>query len=163
MWETIGEVFTSENALIVVAFLIFMTIMAFAMIKMGVINVHTDTVSIGATYADKERRVIRMQMEWIMRHLESLEKNIDKPEGYNDWRGRCVIEALYDEYVDRITQNHITNSTEYIQIVQSNVLAIVDSLTVLPEYKTDEFKAMLKEDTKTCINALIQIRKIYGK
>lgn len=159
VWETIGNVLTSENALIVLCFLLFMVIMAVILIRAGVINVHTDSVSIGA--ADKERQIIRVQLEWIMTHLKGIEASIDKPEGYNEYLGQCVIEALYDQYVDRITQNHITNSTEYVEIVQTNVIAIVDSLTVNPDYKTDEFKEMLKEDTKFCINKLIQIRKVY--
>lgn len=170
MWETIGEVLTGENALIVLCFLLFMTIMAVILIKMGVFNVHTDVVSIGSAErdkdrqtiaADKERQIIRVQLEWIMTHLKGIESSIEKPEDYNKWRGQCVIEALYDQYVDRVTQNHISNSPEYVEIVQTNVIAIVDSLTVNPDYKTDEFKEMLKEDTKFCINKLIQIRKVY--
>lgn len=159
MWETIRDISVSTNAPIVVVFLLFMAIMAWAMARKGLFNIHTDAVTLGA--ADKERQIIRVQMEWIITHLEGLEASISKPEGYDSWRGKCVIEKLYDYYVDRITQNHITNSTEYVEIVQSNVMAIVDSLTVFPEYKTEEFKEMLKQDTRFCIEKLIQIRKVY--
>ena len=159
MWETIADVFTSTNAPIVRAFLLFMGIMAWAMAKKGLFNIHTDAVTIGA--ADKERKIVRLQMEWVYTHLSGLEANIEKGKGYDRYRGKYVIERVYDYYVDRITQNHITNSTEYIEICQSNILAIVDSLTEKPAYKSDEFKRMLLDDTKHCIEKLIQIRKVY--
>jgi len=129
------------------------------MAKKGLFNIHTDAVTIGA--ADKERKIVRLQMEWIYTHLSGLEANIEKDKNYNFYRGKYVIERIYDYYVDRITQNHITNSKEYIEICQSNILAIVDSLTEKPEYKSEEFKQMLLEDTKHCIDKLIQIRKVY--
>lgn len=159
MWESIGEILTSDNAIIVICFLGFMAFMAVLMIKKGIINIHTDAVSIGA--ADKERKIIRMQMEWVIQHLESLEASIEKSDKYNEWRGRYVVERMYDYYVDRITQNHITNATEYVEVLQANLMDIVDSLTVLPEYKTDEFKEMIKEDTKYVVSKLVQIRKVY--
>jgi len=159
MWESISRVLTSSNAPIVIAFLLFMGIMAWVMAKKGLFNIHTDAVTIGA--ADKERKIIRMQLEWVMQHLTGLEANIEKDEKYNHYRGKYVVERIYDYYVDRITQNHITNSTEYIEICQSNIIAIVDSLTEKPEYKTEDFKQMMMDDTKICINKLIQIRKVY--
>lgn len=159
MWDSISEVLTSTNAPIVIAFLLFMGIMAWLMAKKGLFNIHTDAVTIGAR--DSERKVMRMQMEWIMQHLSGLESNITKDAEYNYYRGKYVVERIYDYYVDRISQNHITNSTEYIEVCQSNIIAIVDSLTEKPEYKSDDFKAMLQEDTKLCINKLIQIRKVY--
>lgn len=161
MWETIGEVLQSNNAFIVLFFLAFMALMAWAMARKGLFNIHTEAVTLGA--ADKERQIIRVQMEWILRHLEGLEATIEKPKGYDIWRGRVVIERLYDYWVDRITQNHIKNSTEYIEIVESSVLAIVDSLTERQEYKSEEFKEMLRKDVRVCIEKMIQIRKEYSK
>ena len=159
MWESIGDILTSSNAPIVIAFLLFMGVMAWAMAKKGLFNIHTDAVTIGAR--DSERRVMRMQMEWIAQHLAGLEANIKKDETYDYYRGKYVIERIYDYYVDRITQNHITNTAEYIEICQSNILAIVDALTEKPEYKEEDFKQMLEDDTKICIKALVQIRKVY--
>lgn len=161
MWETFGEVLTSGNAFIVLFFLAFITLMAWGMARAGLFNIHTDAVTVGAQ--DRERQIIRVQLEWIMRHLLEVEASIEKPKGYNEWRGRYIVECLYDYWVDRITQNHIKISTEYVEIVQSNVLAIVSSMVERPEYRTEEFNEMMKEDTKFCIEKLIQIRKVYSK
>ena len=161
MWDTIRDVLLSGNALIVLIFLIFMSLMAWAMARAGLFNIHTEAITVGA--ADKERQIIRVQMEWILRHLEGLEATIIKNKGYDKWRGQCVVEKIYDYWVDRITQNHITTSSEYVEIVESNILAIVDSMTERPEYKSEEFKEMLRKDVRVCIEKMIQIRKEYSK
>ena len=161
MWESISEILTSGNALIVLAFLAFFFIIGWWLIKNGLLVVHTDTVEMGAE--NRERAIIQHQCEYVKDHLNALEANIEKPDGYDPYRGKYIAERMYDEYVFMITQNHIKTSSGYIHVKQEKMLALVDSLTIFPEYKTPEFKEMLRQDTKKCIEMLVEIRKTYGK
>ena len=159
MWESISEVLTSGNALIVLAFLAFFLIIGWWLIRHGLLVIHTDTVEMGAE--NRARAIIQHQCEYCQTHLEALLANIDKPEGYDEFRGKYIIERMYDEYVFMITQNHITTNAGYVHVKQEKIVALVDSLTIFPEYKTDEFKEMLRQDTKKCIEMLVEIRKTY--
>lgn len=159
MWEAISAVLMSDNAIIVIAFLAFFTMVGWWLSKKGLLNIHTESLTIGA--ANHERDIIRQQVEYMKLHLEALEASLEKPEGYNPWRGKYIIECLYDQYVEWITFNHINTTPTYIEVKQDRIVSLVESLTVLPEFKTDEFKDMLRADTKQCIEKLVMIRKVY--
>ena len=161
MCDTFGGVVTSCNACIVLAFLTFFFIIGWWLVKNGLLVIHTDTVQMGAE--TRERAIIQHQCEYVKDHLNALEANIEKPEGYDPFRGLYIIERMYDEYVFMITQNHIKTTSGYIHVKQEKMLALVDSLTIFPEYKTEDFKEMLRQDTKKCIEMLVEIRDTYNK
>lgn len=163
MWEMISEVLTSNNAVIVLAFLLFFLLVGWWLVGHGYLVIHSDVVSMGKEVETQERAIIQHQCEYVKDHLNALEANIEKPDGYDPFRGKYIIERMYDEYVFMITQNHIKTSSGYIHIKQEKMLALVDSLTIFPEYKTPEFKEMLRQDTKKCIEMLVEIRKTYNK
>ena len=159
MWETIQSIASSPNLTIILVFLCFIVIVFIIIVKSGFINVHTNAVSIGAT--DKERQVILQQCEWVKIHLEGLENTMSKPDRYNPWRGKYIVERVYDEYVLWITQNHVNTSDAYIEVRQDKIINLVNSLTDKPEFHTQEFREMLRNDTKYCIKKLVQIRESY--
>ena len=161
MWESFSEILTSGNAFIVLAFLAFFLIIGWWLVKNGLLVIHTNTVEMGAE--NRERAIIQYQCEYVKNHLAALEANVDKPEGYDQFRGLYIIERMYDEYVFMITQNHIRTTKGYIHAKQENIIALVDSLTILPEYKTEAFKEMPRKDTKKCIEMLVEIRETYNK
>ncbi len=159
MWEAIKDVLTSSNALIVIIFLMFFIIVAFVLIKSGWLNVHTENIKIGAR--DNERNIIRQQQDYVLLHLKSALNNMPKPEGYDKNLGELVIMAVYCEYVSWIAFNHLTKSEKYIAVKQNKLVELVDQYTYKEEFKTDEFKDLIRQDTKNTIYELINIREIY--
>lgn len=161
MWETIRAVLLSPNALSTLIFLGLIVASAIVMTKSGLLRIHTSAVQIGA--ADNERNIIRQQLDYVYHHLQGLEGSLQKPSDYNEYIGKLVVEAIYDEYVNWITFNHINRSPAYIELKQSIIADIVKRTTVKTEYKTQEFLDFAREDTKETILKLIEIRELYSK
>lgn len=162
MWETIGKVLTSPNAGIVLTFCLFIGIIVWLLTKSGLLNIHTENVSLGA--ANAEREIIRQQVEWARLHFEAIETQLDfKDENYDQWRGKYVAERLYDEVVDWITFNHLNMSSAYIEVKQEKILVLLHSLTDREEFRTPEFEQFMRDDTRKSIEKLIQIREVYKK
>lgn len=156
---TIRDVLVSPNAIAILVFLGVCLIGGLVLIKSGMLQVHTKAVTVSA--ADTERNIIRQQMNYVLLHLTALENNLKKPEGYNEYLGKYIIEKVYDEYMDWITFNHLSKSPAYIEVKQLRIIDLIGQYTVKEEFKTDEFIEMMKKDTKQTILALIQIREIY--
>lgn len=161
MYETVEHILVSSNAAIVLIFLAFIAVIAVILARKGILNIHTSAVQLGA--ADQERDIIRQQLEWVRVHLEGVESSMPKPEGYNQWLGKYVVEAVYDEYVDWITFNHINASPAYVEIKQDKLVSLIRKLVIKDEFRTKEFEDKIREDTQLCIEKLIQIRKVYKK
>lgn len=159
MWEAIEHLLTSSNALAILLFMVFVVIVLAILSKKGLISINTSTVQIGA--ADRERDIIRQQVEWVHLHCQGFENSMIKPEGYNEWLGRYIVEKIYDECVTWITFNHISASPAYVDIKAEKVISIIHKYATLPDYKTPEFDETVKEDVQKCIERLIQIRKVY--
>ena len=159
MWETIGQILTSSNALIVLMFLLAMVLVAFILIKNGYINFDNESLRIG--YADRERNIIKQQQDYVWLHLQDMEANLTKPEGYDKTLGQMIIMAMYIEYVSWISFNHLTKSDAYISVKQNKLVAVVNRYTVKPEFKNEEFLELIKKDTKQTIYELIKIREVY--
>lgn len=161
MYEAVEHILISSNAAIVLIFLAFIAVIAVILARKGILNIHTSAVQLGA--ADQERDIIRQQLEWVRVHLEGVESSMSKPEGYNQWLGKYVVEAVYDEYVDWITFNHINSSPAYVEIKQDKLVSLIRKLVTRDEFRTQEFEDKIREDTQLCIEKLIQIRKVYKK
>jgi len=161
MWETIRAVLTSPNSLSTLIFLGLIVATAAVMTKSGLLKIHTSAVQIGA--ADLERNIIRQQLDYVYHHLQGLEGSLSKPSDYNEFLGKLVVEAIYDEYVNWITFNHISRSPAYIELKQNIIADIVKKMTVKTEYKTTEFLDYVRNDTKETIGKLIEIRELYSK
>lgn len=159
MWEAIKEVLTSSNALIVIIFLMFFIVIGVVLIKSGWLTIRTESVKIGA--ADRERNIIRQQQDYVLLHLKAALNNMPKPEGYDETLGQLVIMAVYCEYVSWIAFNHLTRSEKYISVKQNKLIELIDQYTYKEEFKTEEFKDLIRQDTKNTIYELINIREIY--
>lgn len=159
MWKEIGQILMSPNATIILCFLVFFVLIGAVLSKTGLLNIKTDTLQIGA--ATRERDILRNQIEWIKLHCEAMESELPKPEGYDQWRGKYITERVYDEYVDWITFNHLSTSSSYVSIKQDRLIALVKKLTVKDIYKSPDFEEYLRNDTRECIEKLVQIRAIY--
>lgn len=159
MWDAISEVLTSSNAIIVLIFLFVIILVAVALIKGGYVNFDSESLKIN--YGERERNIIKQQQDYVWLHLQETEANLPKPKGYDKNLGQVIILTVYKEYVSWISFNHLTKSDAYISVKQNKLVAIVNSLTVKTEFKTEEFIDLIKSDTRDTIYELIKIREVY--
>jgi hypothetical protein len=159
MWETISTILTGPNAFVVLIFLAFVSVILFILVKSGAIRISTPNMSINT--GDVERNIIRQQLDYVSLHLNGLEAKLDKPEDYNEYLGKLIIEKVFDEYVNWITFNHINKSPAYVEIKQERVVSLIRQYTVKDEFRSEEFEDLIRKDTKEVIEALIRIREVY--
>lgn len=163
MTEIIQDIWSNPSTPLILIILIFAIIIIVILARTGYLSINTrsDKLNVSIGGADRERDIIRHQVEWIRHHLEGLEAKMEKPEQYDTWRGKFVVEKVYDEYVDIITFNHITDIDTYVKLKQDLIVATVNKYVELEFFKTKKFENMLREDTKYCIEQLVQIRRMY--
>lgn len=159
MWETISNILTSPNAFVVLIFLAFVSVILFILVKSGVLKISTSAVQLGS--GDIERNIIRQQLDYVSLHLNGLEAKLDKPDDYNEYLGKLIIEKVFDEYVNWITFNHINKSPAYVEIKQERVVSLIRQYTIKDEFRSEEFEELIRKDTKEVIEALIRIREVY--
>ena len=159
MWESIANILTSTNAVAVLTFLCVCIIGGVVLFKTNLLQIHTDSVRLGAM--DTERNIIRQQQDYVRLHLKSLENDLDKPEGYNEWLGRFIVMRVYAEYVEWISFNHLSKSEAYIKVKQNKLVDLINQYTYKEEFKTEEFIEFIRKDTRQMILDLIQIREVY--
>lgn len=159
MWETISTILTGPNAFVVLIFLAFVSVILFILVKSGAIRISTPNMSINT--GDVERNIIRQQLDFVSLHLNGLEAKLDKPDDYNEYLGKLIIEKVFDEYVNWITFNHINKSPAYVEIKQERVVSLIRQYTIKDEFRSEEFEDLIRKDTKEVIEALIRIREVY--
>lgn len=159
MWETISTILTGPNAFVVLIFLAFVSVILFILVKSGTIRISTPNMSINT--GDVERNIIRQQLDYVSLHLNGLEAKLEKPEDYNEYLGKLIIEKVFDEYVNWITFNHINKSPAYVEIKQERVVSLIRQYTIRDEFRSEEFEDLIRKDTKEVIEALIRIREVY--
>lgn len=159
MWETISTILTGPNAFVVLIFLAFVSVILFILVKSGAIRISTPNMSINT--GDVERNIIRQQLDYVSLHLNGLEAKLEKPEDYNEYLGKLIIEKVFDEYVNWITFNHINKSPAYVEIKQERVVSLIRQYTIKDEFRSEEFEDLIRKDTKEVIEALIRIREVY--
>ena len=163
MWESISEILTSSNAvgvLLILGFIVVvLIIVAVVLIKGNYFQVHSQIVSIG--YAEKERNIIRQQLNYVWLHLKEAEANIPKDPDYDVQLGQRIILTVYKQYSDWISFNHITRASDYIHVKQMELVALINELTVNERYKGEDFKQYIKDDTKDTIIELLKIREAF--
>lgn len=160
MWEAIGQILTSTNAVIVLLFILLLLVMLIILAKSGLLTLNTKLVKFGAIQ-EKERRVIREQVEWAHLHCQSMEQLLPKLDDNNIWRSKYIVERIYDEIVCWITFNHLTKDTEYIEIKQDKIINIIHSVTINPAYRDDKFIKLIKDNVKLIVEKLTAIRELY--
>lgn len=161
MWDFIKAVSTSVYIIPVLIFTLIVLLTVILLIKKGLISVNTKAVKVGTS--ESERAIIRQQIEWVHLHCDSLEKSLPHPQNYDIWRGKYILERMYDEIVDWITFNHICTSEGYISIKQERIWATIQSLVRKEEFSTPEFKEFIYNDTEYIIRRLVHIRQVYNQ
>lgn len=161
MWDFIKAVSTSVYIIPVLIFTLIVLLTVILLIKKGLISVNTKAVRVGTS--ESERAIIRQQIEWVHLHCDSLEKSLPHPQNYDIWRGKYILERMYDEIVDWITFNHICTSEGYISIKQERIWATIQSLVRKEEFSSPEFKEFIYNDTEYIIRRLVHIRQVYNQ
>ena len=161
MWESIKAIATSPSLIPILLFILIVMGIVILLIKKGLISIDTKGIKVGTS--ESERSIIRQQIEWAHLHCDSLEKSLPHPQNYDMWRGKYILERMYDEIVDWITFNHICTSEGYISIKQERIWATIQSLVRKEEFSSPEFKEFIYQDTEYIIRRLVHIRQVYNK
>ena len=160
MWEAISTVMTSKNTWMVLVFLAVLIALIAFLAKVGLITIHTKAVKIGED--QKEREIIRQQVEWAHLFIMSLRSKIITDESeYNGYLMKYILERCYDKVVEWITFNHLNTKNAYIEIKQEEICSLVYGLGVKEEFKTAEFKRRMQNWTQEVIEHLVKIREVY--
>lgn len=168
MWEAIGNVLTSQNAMQTIIGLILICLLVVIMIKTGMIRIRTKHVQVGMcrSATDTERTIIREQCDFTHVYLEGLVSKIKQVTPdllYNGYFTRYILEVAYDEFVRWITFNHVEDSEEYITTKQQKICSLIYSMGVRDEFKTPEFNARMRRWVEEIIRELVRIRRVYEK
>ena len=162
MWEAISQVLTSANALGVLIFLAVIVIFAIVLVKSGTIAINTKHLRIGQ--AEKEREIIRRQVEAAHDFIMSIEGKINSDTShYNGYFTKFILERIYDKAIEWVMFNHISNTPMYVQDKQDTVCNLVYTFDIGDEFKTPEFKKRMCNWTQELIVKLVQTRELDNK
>lgn len=168
MWETIGTVLTSKEFLGNVPAIILLIVAICIIGKLLKVQIKTDHFQIGGESVEAyyERKIVQEQSEYAHSFLNGLVGKIttacsDQKLAYEGWMTKCILELVYDEFVNWIHYNHITADDAYISVKQAKIKAIIYSNPVREEFKTHEFEERIDKWCREIIQELVRIRKVY--
>lgn len=160
MWEAIEKILTDKNSWLLLCFVFVVIVIFIHEVRNGFFSFSSNSLRIGN--GEKERNIIRQQVEWAHIYIMSLESKITPATNqYNGYFTKFILERVYDEVVDWVTFNHLNLNSAYIEIKQEKICALVYSLHVKPEFQTKEFKQRMNNWTREIIEGLVRIRQIY--
>lgn len=160
MWESIGNVLTSNNAIAVLITLLILVIVAAVLAKVGIFQFKGKGVTIGGD--EDERAIIRQQTEWTQLFIQSMQQ-LPIFEGSDTYHTLYILEKAFDEVLSWIVFNHISDSENYISIKQEKLWNLIQTLVTDKKFTSTEFKQDIYDNTEILIKRLVYIRKNYRK
>lgn len=160
MWESIGNVLTSNNAVAVLITLLILVIVAAVLAKVGIFQFKGKGVTIGGD--EDERAIIRQQTEWTQLFIQSMQQ-LPIFEGSDTYHTLYILEKAFDEVLSWIVFNHISDSENYISIKQEKLWNLIQTLVTDKKFTSTEFKQDIYDNTEVLIKRLVYIRKNYRK
>lgn len=160
MWESIGNVLTSNNAIAVLITLLILVIVAAVLAKVGIFQFKGRGVTIGGD--EDERAIIRQQTEWTQLFIQSMQQ-LPIFEGSDTYHTLYILEKVFDEVLNWIVFNHISDSENYISIKQEKIWNLIQTLVTDKKFTSTEFKQVIYDNTEVLIKRLVYIRKNYRK
>lgn len=164
MWEAISNVFTSGNAIpvgiMIGVFVLFIAFLA----RKGLFSFYAKGVSLGN--GDKERNIIRHQIDYVESHCTDFFTRVKKTEKFNDWEGKYITEKVFDVFVRIISYNHINVEDTYVDLRQSEVWKVIQEHLTADDseyYSSKEFKEIIYKEVKDIIEKLVKIREFYSR
>lgn len=161
MWEAISAVLRSPNAGKVLIFLSAIIFFTAILVISGRVTVKTKHLHIGK--AEREREIIRRQVEAAHDFIMSIGGKIPETSEYGGYFTKYILERVYDKVIEWVIFNHITNTSMYIQDKQDTICNLVYMFAIGKEYKTPEFKKRICNWVQELIARLVQIRELYSK
>lgn len=168
MWETIGNILTSEVFLRSIPTVIVLIAVVCIMIKLNIFSVHTEHVTIGESKDSlTERTIMRNQINFAHGFIYSLEHKINSLSKVtptkDDYLTKYILECIYDKVIEWITLNHIENTEAYVSCKQAEIDNVVYGLVTLDVFRTEEFQMRMHKWTEELIAQLVKIRRLYSK
>lgn len=160
MWESIGNVLTSNNAVAVLITLLILVIVAAVLAKVGIFQFKGKGVTIGGD--EDERAIIRQQTEWTQLFIQSMQQ-LPIFEGSDTYHTLYILEKVFDEVLNWVVFNHISDSENYISIKQEKIWNLIQTLVTDKKFTSTEFKQVIYDNTEVLIKRLVYIRKNYRK
>lgn len=157
--DAIIQILTSANGPVIALLVVLVVIIG---LKHTSLKIKTDKITIGRDSSEKERAIVRQQMEYVKDRIKAYEYKMPKFDGYNQWRGRTVTDELIIEINDWITQNNIRASPSYIELKQGRAWDTIQRYTSNPMFESDDFKEHFYKLIKELIETLVKIRKEYS-
>lgn len=163
MWETIGSILTSENALMILIFALIIAIAFFIMSKKGIVAVNTGKVRIGRD--EQELTIVRNQSQFAYLYIMAIKGKILEEDSTEVQKkdAELILEKIYDKVVDWIHYNHISDTGMYIEIKKEEIKNFVYGFPIKDEFKTPEFKSRMEGWVEELILNLLKVRKEYSK
>lgn len=167
MWEAISNVLISKNSIIVIIAILVLTMIFAVLAKLGILQIHSKHLHLGMSSSDRERTIIREQIDWAHTFLKGLEHKvslvaIDAKEHCNEYLLRYVLELVFDEIITWITLNNIENSDRYITIKQAKICSLIYAQSIPKCYRTPEFNKRMDAWVSEIIKKLHEIRLLYA-
>lgn len=160
MWDAIGGVLTSGNAWMVLISFLVVILVASILAKKGILQLNVHGVKFGGD--EDERAIIRQQTEWSQLFIASMQQ-LDIFEGSDTYHTLYVLEKIFDEVLNWIVFNHISDSENYISIKQEKIWNLLQTLVTDKRFTTQEFREIVYKNTGILIKRLVYIRRNYRK
>lgn len=161
MWEFIGNVgvkLLDRPLLYILSILI-----VWFLLKRGLFSINTGAFSLGRT-RENERRILSAQINYVTLETETIANEmVNKFPNINPYHTKYVMEKVLDEFVKRITLNHITNDEAYIEDTYEVVLAIVRKRCKNEYFWGEEYEKYCRDKVKHILLHLLDIRNRLSK
>jgi len=163
MWEAIVNVLTSENALMILIFILIFSIALYIMSKKGIVAVNTGKVRIGRD--EQELTIVRNQSQFAYLYIMAIKGKILEDDATEVQVNKVdlILEKVYDKVVDWIHYNHISDTGVYVEIKKEEIKNLVYGFPITEEYKTPDFKNRMEGWVEELILNLLKVRKEYSK
>lgn len=128
-------------------------------VRKGAISFNGKGLKVGIQ--DKERTIIRYQMQFVNAKLDGTVKDIPVRlnEGLHHYRTKYIIGKVKDLFEEMIIYNHISNTEDYISIKQELAYNLVIKLTDDEFFRKPEFKDYMDKLVRDIILKLVTIRE----
>lgn len=163
MWDAVGKILSGSNGVAIALLIVLVIGLVVICARQGLVRIQTDRLTVGRDAGETERAILRNQIEWTKLSTQAYEKQIPRPEGYDEYLGRYISELVFDEIVNWIVFNHIEDTRTYIGIKQEIIWNIVQAHVKRPDMRSDEFRRWLDEYVLHVVKNLVAIRGEYKK
>lgn len=145
-------------------FLYIVTIVIFIfLIKKGLLQIDTGPVKLGRTRAN-ERHILAAQINFINLHFDALSMEfVRKLPAVDKWHTKYVLGKLADEFVKRVSVNHISLDQVYLDDVYMTIVDLTRKRCNLEYFWSKDFEDFVRDQCKIIIDHLIDIRNRMSK